>query len=110
MGLFPFAATISSILKPLRASGMRSRWPEIPWRGCAWYTYQHQSKTSDDPFRPSSLRPLSPARAINSLSFDRAYQSIQRTSLTRRQSRTGTALRRWMLPTVERGPPATICV
>ncbi len=110
MVLFPLAATISSMLNLPRAIAKRSRWPEVPWWGGAWYRYHDQRNTSDNPSRPSTLRPFSPTRAIDHLFPDRASESIQRISLMGKGSRTGTALRRWMLPTVERGPPATICV
>jgi hypothetical protein len=89
-------------------SAKPSRWPEVPWRGCAWHPHHHRRTTSDHPSRPTPLRPLSQARAIDYLFLDRASESIQRISLVRNGSRAGTAFRRWMLPTVERGPPATI--
>jgi hypothetical protein len=108
MGLFPFAATISSMLNPLRAMVTRSRWPEVPWR--PGYSYEDLRRSPTNPPRAIPSRLLTQARAIESSVPDRASESIQRSSLSRRHSRTGSALRRWMLPTVERGPPATICV
>jgi hypothetical protein len=110
MGLFPFATSTWSMLNPPRAGAKRSRWPEIPWRLRAWQPHSYQISPSDNPSRPTPLRPLSQARAIAHLFADRASESIQRISLVRKRSRTGTTVRRWMPPTVERGPPATICV
>jgi hypothetical protein len=108
MGLFPLAATISSMLNPLRAIATRSRWPEAPWRPSD--SYMHQRTLPHGPSRSAAPRSLFQSRAITSQSLHRASQSIQRDSFRRKCSQAGTTLRRWMLPTVERGPPATLCV
>lgn len=109
MGLFPFAAINSSMLYPPHASVLRSRWPEVPWRGCPSNPHQPQCKTPDHPFRLTPpVHYLKLARSIPGFLIAPSNPFSGPGSLKR--SLTVTALRRWMLPTVERGPPATICV
>lgn len=49
-------------------------------------------------------------RATIRRSPGRALRSIQRASLDGRRSQAASAARRWMLPTVERGPPVHFSV
>jgi hypothetical protein len=101
MGLFPLAGTISS-MHPLRISAARSRWPEVLWR--RYSSHIQECCSSNLPLRLTISRP-SPSPRATTDSADRASESIRRTALERRRSRTASALHRWMLPTVERGPP-----
>ena len=107
MGLFPLAGTISSMLHPLRIGAARSYWPAVLWRRCSAYTQQNHS--SELPSRLTTLKPSSPSRATTD-TVQRASESIQRTALERTCGSTASVLRRWMLPTVERGPPVQISV
>jgi hypothetical protein len=106
MGLFPLAGTISS-MNPLRMSAARSRWPEFLWR--RYSSYIQECCSSNLPLRLTTSRPYQSPRATTE-SADRASESIRLTALERRRSRTASALHRWMLPTVERGPPVPISV
>jgi hypothetical protein len=108
MGLFPLAGAISLMLHPLRIGAARSRWPEVLWRRYSSHTQECDS--SYLPLRLTTSRPPFPATRANTDSGDRATESIQRTALARRRSTTTRVLRRWMLPTVERGPPVHISV
>lgn len=107
MGMFPLAGTISLMLHPLRISAARSRWPEVLWR--RYSTHIQECSSFDLPLRLTISRPPFPSRATTD-SADRASESIQRIVLGRRRSSTANVLRRWMLPTVERGPPVHISV
>jgi hypothetical protein len=108
MGSFPLAAIMSSMLNPLRNCVARSRWPEVLWRRSP--SSLHWCSSFDDPPRLLTPRPLFHFRATKLHSPDRASQSIQQALLARRRSRTASMLRRWMLPTVERGPPVHFSV
>jgi hypothetical protein len=108
MGFFPLAGTIWSILNPLRVKAAGSRWPVVLWRRS--FQYIQQVDPTDNPSRLTVSRPLFQSRATSNHSADRASESIQRAALRRRHSRTASTLRRWMLPTVERGPPVHISV
>jgi hypothetical protein len=108
MGLFPLAATMSSILNPLRQYVARGRWPEVLWRRRA--SSMHQCSPIDNSPQLVATWPLPQSRATTIHLSDRAPLSIQRAALTDRRSRIAAALRRWMLPTVERGPPVHISV
>jgi hypothetical protein len=108
MGLFPLAAIMSSMLNPLRNCVARGRWPQVLWRRCP--SSLHWCSTLDDPPRLPTPRPLFHFRATQLHSPDRASQSIQQALLARRRARTASLLCRWMLPTVERGPPVHFSV
>jgi hypothetical protein len=100
MGLFRFAGTTSSKSNLLLTGGTPNRWRHVAW----WRaSVMHQRQSQN----PASLLPLSqslfPIRATNLHTRDRASQSIQRTWLARKHSTS--TFHRWMLPTVERGPP-----
>ena len=75
-------------------------WPDPLW----WRTARQQHSTSYPPlsFRLQFLHQL---RATWPRVPDRAPESIRQTPLRRIWYRTASGFRRWMLPTVERGPP-----
>ena len=108
MGFFPFAGVISSLLNPLRMGAARCGWPEVLWRRHSSSKHQRQSLVNTCRF--PAPRPLFQSRATSLRSPERASQSIQRASLARSRFSTASALRRWMLPTLERGPPVHIGV
>jgi hypothetical protein len=103
MGFYGIHARAYCRLTRLGIGAPRSRWLTASWRVLMTFLRQ-----SNPPLSPS----LQPARtflfqpcAINPHSPGRATKSIQRNLLRRRHSRLASGLRRWMLPTVERGPP-----
>ena len=108
MGFFPLAGTISSMLDWLRMSAVRSRWPEVLWP--RYFQYFRPCVSSDTPPRFSPSRTQNQHRATNGHLAARAFESIRRNALERRHSSTASVLRRWMPPTVERGPPVHISV
>lgn len=108
MGFFPFAGIISSLLNPLRMGAARCGWPEVLWRRHSSSRHQRQSLVNTCPFPAPRL--LFQSRATSLRSPERGSQSIQRASLARSRFSTASALRRWMLPTLERGPPVHIGV
>jgi hypothetical protein len=85
---------------PLRVGAARSHWSGSPWR-----VHITLRQPPDPPFLQPIPRFLFQPCATNPQFPDRAIKSIQRNLLRRRRSRTTSTLRRWMLPTVERGPP-----
>jgi hypothetical protein len=108
MGSFRFAGINSLVLNPGHVgSANRNRWPEVPWRRCTSPACPSQILRSPYLFPASPSSSPSPPRATSRHTPDRASESIQRTSLTR-TSGTTSILRRWMLPTVERGPPVAL--
>jgi hypothetical protein len=105
MGLSRFRS-IQSTFTPLPATIARSVWPDVPWR---------QPMTPLRDYTPSELSLLSPTNrslfhlcAITQHVPDRATKSILRSLLRRSYSSAVGTLRRWMLPTVERGPPGSM--
>ena len=108
MGFFPFAGIISSLLNPLRMSAARCRWSEVLWRRHT--SCSHQRKDLVVTSRFPTPQPHFQSRATSLRSPDRASQSIQRASLSRSRFSAATELHRWMLPTVERGPPVHVRV
>jgi len=109
MGLFPFAGTISSMLNPSRVNAACGRWPESFWRRSALAMHLCRSVPSLQLSvfsRLTHLRSLSHPRASNRRPAGRAAGYGQWASLSHRRASATAALRRWMFPTVERGPPA----
>jgi hypothetical protein len=109
MGLFPLAATLSSMRPAPHLRTARHWWPSPIWRRCG---SNMQCRIGNpplqlDPFRPTTSRLQSQFPAISRQAAGRAPQRIQRAPLSGRRSSTAAPLRRWMLPTVERGPPVT---
>jgi hypothetical protein len=102
MGLYGTHAILCSQRLPLRIGAARSHWSGSSRR-------VHESPGQSRPPDPPSLQPipwfLFHPCATDPQFPDRATKSIQRNLLRRRRSRTTSTLRRWMLPTVERGPP-----
>ena len=92
MGLFPFAGTISSMLNLSRSSAACGRWPEGFWR---------RSALAMHPCRSVPALQLS---AFSRLTHHRSL-SHPPASNHRPACRAIAPRRRWMLPTVERGPP-----
>jgi hypothetical protein len=102
MGLHGTHAIGYSRRFPLRVGAARSRWSDSSWRV---HVILCQPKPPDPRFVKPVLRFLFQPCATNPQFPDRAIKSIQRNLLRRIRSRTPSTLRRWMLPTVERGPP-----
>jgi hypothetical protein len=109
MGLLPFAATISPRLNPSWVHATLGCWPEACW----WRTapaVQHR--------KPASAFHLSVRAPINHIRLlfhrrgvtrqfpNRAPAGIQRASPSHKSWSASRALRQWMLPTIERGPPS----
>ena len=110
MGLFPLAVTPSPIRPSPHFRTARYCWPNLLWRHYAANIRQHMNGNGplqSAPSRPATSRPQSQFRAIFRQSAHRASQCIQLAPLSRRRSSTATTLRRWMRPTVERGPPVS---
>src|SRR5215207_5775970 len=103
MGFFRFAGGSSSVPNPRHAGPVRSRWPEVLWRRCSRSRVPHQSLYGSSLLSPPHFQ--SQPRATSARSPDRAPPIIQRPPLSRRSSGAASAFRRWLLPTVERGPP-----
>ena len=109
MGSFPFAGTISSMLNPSHVNAACGRWPEVFWRRSALAMHHCRSVPALQLsvfFRLTHLRSLSHPRASTPRPAGRAAGWGERTLLPHRRTSATAALRRWMLPTVERGPPA----
>ena len=104
MGLSRFR--IHSTLHPLPAAIVRSLWPGVPWRQPM--TPQHDHTPADLSLLLPTNRFLYQSCAIAQHAPDRATESIQRGPLRRSYSSAVATLRRWMLPTVERGPPGSM--
>ena len=105
MGVSPLAATFATL--PYRTRLGRYWWPTLPWRSSALYTQQYALNTlsASNSFRSTAPRFSSQSRATSRRSADRASEGIQRAPLSRIRFSPEITLRRWMLPTVERGPP-----
>jgi hypothetical protein len=98
------AANAYCRLRPLNVNAAWSGWSVASWR-----MLMTIPSPSAPPDLPSLTQPAPrfsfQSRAIDPHFPDRAIKSIQRNLLSSRRSRSTSALRRWMLPTVERGPP-----
>jgi len=103
MGLSEFHSIGCSMPMPLRVGSARSHWSNVPWRAHA--AFPRVSKPADSSSLQQLPRFLFQTCAISPHFPDRALKSIQRNFVRRRCSWTTSTLRRWMLPTVERGPP-----
>lgn len=90
MGLFPFAGTLAS-LNPSRVYAARGRWPGAFWWRCIM-TMPPRSRSVPAFSRSAPSRLKTPR--------------IQQASLSRKSSSAMNALRRWMIPALERGPPS----
>jgi hypothetical protein len=91
-------------------------WPNLnPQRGIAqerpcpdalrWRTASRQQHSTSYPSLPFRLQFLHQLRATGPRVPDRATESIRQTPLRLIWCRAASVFRRWMLPTVERGPP-----
>ena len=98
------AGTMPLVLNPWIVGLPRNGWPNLLWRRCTSRMYQGQS--IHHPSQPTAFSSLSQIRAMLRFPY-RATQSIQWRPLVRAGVGGARALRRWMLPTVERGPPCT---
>ena len=106
MGLFRVCGRLGQVLDP-ELTGTEW-WPNVLW----------PRSLRMQPRRSSRHHPRSPAyqslyqqlRAASRWSPGRALRSIQRASLSGRGTPAASASRRWMLPTVERGPPVHFSV
>jgi hypothetical protein len=103
MGLSAFHAVGDSMPPSLCEGIPRSSWSHVPWRDPVATVSLPQP--ADILSLQQIPRFLFQSCAITRHVPDRATKSIQRNSLRRRCSWTTSMLRRWMLPTVERGPP-----
>ena len=102
MGLFRFAGMSAVAVDPHRGGSGRL-WPELMWWPEPW---PHQpSRLYRRPSLSSSLQPIQQLRVTGSRVVGHALESIRRSRLTRSWTAVARAFRRWMLPTVERGPP-----
>ncbi len=106
MGSLRCAGTTPLVFNPWLVGSPGNGWPNHLWQRCTWRMHQRQSIHHLPLF--SAFTSLSPIRATLR-SFDRASESIQWRPLLRAGAG-ARALRRWMLPTVERGPPVHISV
>ena len=86
---------------PQRSITRERLWPDPLWWRIA-SRQQHSTSYPSVSFRQQFLHQL---RATSPCVPDRAPESIRQTSLRRIWYRTASGFRRWMLPTVERGPP-----
>jgi hypothetical protein len=107
MGSLRCAGSTPLVFKPWLVGSPRNGWPNLLWQRCTWRMYQ--SQPIHHPSLPSASSSLSPIRAMLR-SSDRASESIPWRPLLRAGAGAARALRRWMLPTVERGPPVHISV
>jgi hypothetical protein len=105
MGLSRFRG-IQSALRPLPAAIALSSWPDVRWRQAM--TRQHDHTPAELSLLLPTNRSLFQPCAIPQYAPDRATESIQRGLLRRSYSSAVGTLRRWMLPTVERGPPGSM--
>jgi hypothetical protein len=98
MGLFELADVNSLVFDPEWGVAPARLWPKLKW----WPTrpLSRQSRSAC-PSLSSSLQFLYP-RATTTYTAGRASESIRRLPLARRVA---SGYRRWMPPTVERGPP-----
>jgi hypothetical protein len=102
MGTFQLAGMSSLLSNPKPGSTRERLWPQFEWWPDAPMCQQSSLR-----FHPSSsINPhtLYQFCAVDARSAGRAPESTRR-SLLRMWSGTARAFRRWMLPTVERGPP-----
>ena len=100
MGLFQLAHMSDVVANPQR-SGTGRLWPELMWWPPLSPSQHFSSRYSPSlSFSPQFLHQL---RATSSRLLVRASESTRWASLVHRWA--ARALRRWMLPTVERGPP-----
>ena len=102
MGLFQFVRLNGVVGNPWRG-GPGRLWPELMW----WPepSPSPHSRFIPHPALSSSIQLMHQLRATSSGLLGGASESIRRTPLARRWTATASAFRRWMLPTVERGPP-----
>jgi hypothetical protein len=106
MGLSRLPVVVPLMPSPLRMcrrrlSALQNHWLGVLWRRLS-IANPHHPQTSPTLHSPSQS--IVPHRAA-SLSSNRATGSIRPTRFTRIYAGTARVFRRWMLPTVERGPP-----
>jgi hypothetical protein len=105
MGRFQFRNIGSMLHSPHVPSPWR-QWLGVLWRDPDPALHPSELSRFASPYQ--TFRFSSQSCAINLPLSDRANQSIQRVSLARTCFSAASALRRWMLPTVERGPPGSM--
>lgn len=88
-------------LNPQRGIARERPGPDLMW----WRTASRHQHSTSFPSLSFRLQFLHQLRATSSRVPDRASESIRQTPLRRIWCRTASGFRRWMLPTVERGPP-----
>ncbi len=101
MELFHCADMSWPNLDPQRGVARERLWPDPLW----WRIASRQQLSPSYPSLSFRLQFLHQLRATSPRVPDRAPESIQQTPLRRIWYRTASVFRRWMLPTVERGPP-----
>jgi hypothetical protein len=103
MGLFQFIGMTSWSSNPQRGTAPGRLWPELKWwpDGAPAQQPRLNSHLSLPLHSHLSHQPC----AAGSRFSDRAPQSIRQNLLRRTWCWTVSSFRRWMLPTVERGPP-----
>jgi hypothetical protein len=105
MGLFPVFGCPVQVLDPKLVN--TEWWPNMLWQSSQCMPFRWSSRRfSHFPASQSRYQ----LRAANRRSPGRALKSIQRASLSGRRVPAASASRRWMLPTVERGPPVHFSV
>jgi hypothetical protein len=87
---------------PRQLGTARNHWSKVLWR--PWYPATRQRQLHSDTTLLSTSQSPASSRATQ-VSHNRASGSIQRTLFVPGQPANVGAFRRWMLPTVERGPP-----
>jgi len=88
-------------LDPQRGIPRERLWPDPLW----WPIASQQQHSTSFPSLSFRLPFLHQLRATSLRAPDRAPESIRQTPLRRIWYRTASVFRRWMPPTVERGPP-----
>ena len=101
MELFHCADMSWSNLNPQRGIAREKPWLDPVW----WRRPGRQQHFTSHPSLSFRLHFLHQLRATSPHVPDRAPESIRLTPLRRIWCRAATGFRRWMLPTVERGPP-----
>ena len=103
MGLFQFIGVSSWSSNLQRGTAPGRLWPELKW--CLDGPAAQQHRLNFHPFLTLHSQFFYQLCATDSRLSDRAPESIRQNLLRRTWGRIATAFRRWMLPTVERGPP-----
>ena len=107
MGLFRVTGRLGQVLDP-GLTGTEWWWPNALWHRS--FRIQPRRSSRPHPGSPAYQSLYQQLRAASRRSPGRALRSIQRASLDGSRSPAASARRRWMLPTVERGPPVHLSV